>query len=176
VRFVATGQPNEWSGAIAKVVGSIVRSLLFTGLHCKDEHTSNIRTGDGITLDEVERIKICRAPTALLSTAEAGSLVQGPAVGYLRRLSWNSSFLRPKVARGLQLSDRPNLPPAGIVVSGAVRDPIDGEGWRRRHQDRAAHGEPLRRRAPPGKSTTFPIAMLNSNERAITLNLKHARV
>ena len=36
-------------------------------------------------------------------------------------------------------------------------------------------GEPLRRRAPPGKSTTFPIAMLNSNKRAITLNLKDAR-
>jgi len=37
------------------------------------------------------------------------------------------------------------------------------------------NGEPLRRRAPPGKSTTFPIAMLNSNKRAITLNLKDAR-
>ncbi len=36
-------------------------------------------------------------------------------------------------------------------------------------------GEPLRRRAPPGKSTTFPIAMLNSSKRAITLNLKDAR-
>ncbi|HEX5452734.1 MAG TPA: CoA transferase [Stellaceae bacterium] len=36
-------------------------------------------------------------------------------------------------------------------------------------------GEPLRRRAPPGKSTTFPIAMLNGNKRAITLNLKHER-
>jgi crotonobetainyl-CoA:carnitine CoA-transferase CaiB-like acyl-CoA transferase len=36
-------------------------------------------------------------------------------------------------------------------------------------------GEPLRRRAPPGKSTTFPIAMLNSNKRAITLNLRHER-
>ena len=36
-------------------------------------------------------------------------------------------------------------------------------------------GQPLRRRAPPGKSTTFPIAMLNSNKRAITLNLKHKR-
>src|SRR5207237_121581 len=36
-------------------------------------------------------------------------------------------------------------------------------------------GEPLRRRAPPGKSTTFPIAMLNSSKRAIILNLKHAR-
>src|SRR5215469_3089692 len=36
-------------------------------------------------------------------------------------------------------------------------------------------GEPLGRRAPLGKSTTFPIAMLNSNKRAITLNLKHER-
>ncbi len=36
-------------------------------------------------------------------------------------------------------------------------------------------GEPLRRRAPPGKSTTFPIAMLNGNKRAITLNLKEPR-
>ena len=36
-------------------------------------------------------------------------------------------------------------------------------------------GEPLRLRAPPGKSTTFPIAMLNSNKCAITLNLKHER-
>jgi CoA:oxalate CoA-transferase len=36
-------------------------------------------------------------------------------------------------------------------------------------------GEPLRRRAPPGKSTTFPIAMLNSNKRAITLNRKQER-
>ena len=36
-------------------------------------------------------------------------------------------------------------------------------------------GEPLRRRAPPGKSTTFPIAMLNSSKRAITLNLKDER-
>jgi crotonobetainyl-CoA:carnitine CoA-transferase CaiB-like acyl-CoA transferase len=33
----------------------------------------------------------------------------------------------------------------------------------------------LRRRAPPGKSTTFPIAMLNSSKRAITLNLKDER-
>ncbi|HWB48574.1 MAG TPA: CoA transferase [Stellaceae bacterium] len=36
-------------------------------------------------------------------------------------------------------------------------------------------GEPLRRRAPKGLSTTFPIAMLNSNKRAVTLNLKDER-
>jgi crotonobetainyl-CoA:carnitine CoA-transferase CaiB-like acyl-CoA transferase len=37
------------------------------------------------------------------------------------------------------------------------------------------HGEPLRRRAAPGKSATLPFAMLNQNKRAVTLNLKHAR-
>src|ERR1700742_4194636 len=37
------------------------------------------------------------------------------------------------------------------------------------------HGEPLRRRAAPGKSATLPFAMLNQNKRAVTLNLKHRR-
>lgn len=36
-------------------------------------------------------------------------------------------------------------------------------------------GEPLRRRAAPGKTATLPFAMLNQNKRAVTLNLKHAR-
>ena len=36
-------------------------------------------------------------------------------------------------------------------------------------------GEPLRRRAEPGKSQIFSFAMLNSNKRAITLNLKTPR-
>ena len=36
-------------------------------------------------------------------------------------------------------------------------------------------GEPLRRRAPPGKATTIPFAMLNANKRAVTLNLKTPR-
>jgi CoA:oxalate CoA-transferase len=36
-------------------------------------------------------------------------------------------------------------------------------------------GEPLRRRAVTGQSTTLPVAMLNANKRAITLNLKHER-
>jgi CoA:oxalate CoA-transferase len=36
-------------------------------------------------------------------------------------------------------------------------------------------GEPLRRRAAPGKSATLPFAMLNQNKRAVTLNLKHPR-
>ena len=37
------------------------------------------------------------------------------------------------------------------------------------------HGEPGRRRAAPGKHTTLPVAMLNANKRAITLNLKTER-
>jgi CoA:oxalate CoA-transferase len=36
-------------------------------------------------------------------------------------------------------------------------------------------GEPLRRRAAAEQSTTLPVAMLNANKRAITLNLKHER-
>ncbi len=37
------------------------------------------------------------------------------------------------------------------------------------------HGEPLRRRAEPGKSAIFSFAMLNANKRGATLNLKSAR-
>jgi CoA:oxalate CoA-transferase len=36
-------------------------------------------------------------------------------------------------------------------------------------------GEPLRRRARPGTSSTLPVAMLNQNKRAVTLNLKHPK-
>jgi crotonobetainyl-CoA:carnitine CoA-transferase CaiB-like acyl-CoA transferase len=36
-------------------------------------------------------------------------------------------------------------------------------------------GEPLRRRAMPGTSSTLPFAMLNQNKRAVTLNLKHEK-
>jgi crotonobetainyl-CoA:carnitine CoA-transferase CaiB-like acyl-CoA transferase len=36
-------------------------------------------------------------------------------------------------------------------------------------------GEPLRRRARPGTSSTLPFAMLNQNKRAVSLNLKHPK-
>src|SRR5436853_7683816 len=37
------------------------------------------------------------------------------------------------------------------------------------------HGEPLRRRAAPGKSATLPFALPNPNKRAVTVNPKHPR-
>ena len=80
------------------------------------------------------------------------------------------------------MSDRPNLPLAGIVVldfgqvfQGPYATLLMAKAGADVIKIEPPHGEPLRRRAPTGKSTTFPIAMLNSNKRAITLNLKHER-
>ena len=80
------------------------------------------------------------------------------------------------------MSDRANLPLAGIVVldfgqvfQGPYATLLMAKAGADIIKIEPPHGEPLRRRAPPGKSTTFPIAMLNSNKRAITLNLKHER-
>ena len=80
------------------------------------------------------------------------------------------------------MSDRSNLPLAGIVVldfgqvfQGPYATLLMAKAGADVIKIEPPHGEPLRRRAAPGKSTTFPIAMLNSNKRAITLNLKHER-
>jgi CoA:oxalate CoA-transferase len=80
------------------------------------------------------------------------------------------------------LPDRPNLPLAGIVVldfgqvfQGPYATLLMAKAGADVIKIEPPNGEPLRRRAPPGKSTTFPIAMLNSNKRAVTLNLKHER-
>jgi CoA:oxalate CoA-transferase len=80
------------------------------------------------------------------------------------------------------VSDPSNLPLAGIVVldfgqvfQGPYATLLMAKAGADVIKIEPPHGEPLRRRAPPGKSTTFPIAMLNSNKRAITLNLKHER-
>jgi CoA:oxalate CoA-transferase len=80
------------------------------------------------------------------------------------------------------VSDRPNLPLAGIIVldfgqvfQGPYASLLMAKAGADVIKIEPPNGEPLRRRAPPGKSTTFPIAMLNSNKRAITLNLKHER-
>jgi crotonobetainyl-CoA:carnitine CoA-transferase CaiB-like acyl-CoA transferase len=76
----------------------------------------------------------------------------------------------------------PNFPLAGIVVvdfgqvfQGPYATLLMAKAGADVIKVEPPRGEPLRRRAPPGKSTTFPIAMLNSNKCAITLNLKHER-
>ena len=80
------------------------------------------------------------------------------------------------------MSDPPNLPLAGIIVldfgqvyQGPYATLLMAKAGADVIKIEPPQGEPLRLRAPPGKSTTFPIAMLNSNKRAITLNLKHER-
>jgi crotonobetainyl-CoA:carnitine CoA-transferase CaiB-like acyl-CoA transferase len=77
---------------------------------------------------------------------------------------------------------RANLPLAGVIVldfgqvyQGPYATMLKAKGGADVIKIEPPNGEPLRRRAPPGKSTTFPIAMLNGNKRAITLNLKHER-
>src|SRR5438034_4618207 len=76
--------------------------------------------------------------------------------------------------------ERANRPLAGVTVldfgqvyQGPERSLLMAQAGAEVIKIAPPQGEPLRRRAPPGKSTTFPIAMLNSNKRAITLNLKH---
>jgi crotonobetainyl-CoA:carnitine CoA-transferase CaiB-like acyl-CoA transferase len=83
---------------------------------------------------------------------------------------------------GISVSDPPNLPLAGVVVldfgqvyQGPYATLLMAKAGADVIKIEPPQGEPLRRRAPTGKSTTFPIAMLNSNKRAITLNLKHER-
>jgi CoA:oxalate CoA-transferase len=80
------------------------------------------------------------------------------------------------------VENRANLPLAGVVVldfgqvyQGPYATMLMAKGGADVIKIEPTNGEPLRRRAPPGKSTTFPIAMLNGNKRAITLNLKHER-
>src|SRR5579864_4835697 len=80
------------------------------------------------------------------------------------------------------MAERANMPLAGITVldfgqvyQGPYATLLMATAGADVIKIEPPNGEPLRRRAPPGKSTTFPIAMLNSNKRAITLNLKDER-
>ncbi|HEV8679250.1 MAG TPA: CoA transferase [Stellaceae bacterium] len=79
-------------------------------------------------------------------------------------------------------TERANRPLAGVVVldfgqvyQGPYATMLMAKAGADVIKIEPPQGEPLRRRAPPGKSTTFPIAMLNGNKRAITLNLKDMR-
>jgi CoA:oxalate CoA-transferase len=80
------------------------------------------------------------------------------------------------------MTDNANRPLAGIVIldfgqvyQGPYATLLMAKAGADVIKIEPPQGEPLRRRAPPGKSTTFPIAMLNGNKRAITLNLKDTR-
>jgi CoA:oxalate CoA-transferase len=80
------------------------------------------------------------------------------------------------------MKTRANTPLAGVVVldfgqvyQGPYASMLMAKAGADVIKIEPPQGEPLRRRAPAGLSTTFPIAMLNGNKRAITLNLKDAR-
>ncbi len=80
------------------------------------------------------------------------------------------------------MTTRANTPLAGVVVldfgqvyQGPYASMLMAKAGADVIKIEPPQGEPLRRRAPPGLSTTFPIAMLNGNKRAITLNLKDER-
>ena len=79
-------------------------------------------------------------------------------------------------------TEQGRLPLAGIVVidfgqifQGPYASLLLAKGGADVIKIEPLHGEPLRRRAAPGKEATLPFAMLNQNKRAVTLNLKHPR-
>jgi CoA:oxalate CoA-transferase len=80
------------------------------------------------------------------------------------------------------MPDSPRLPLAGITVldfgqifQGPYATLLMAKGGADVIKIEPPSGEPLRRRAAPGKSATLPFAMLNQNKRTVTLNLKHER-
>ncbi len=79
-------------------------------------------------------------------------------------------------------TDLGRLPLAGLVVidfgqifQGPYASLLLAKGGANVIKVEPLSGEPLRRRAAPGKQATLPFAMLNQNKRAVTLNLKHPR-
>ena len=79
------------------------------------------------------------------------------------------SETRPPPLSGLTVIDMGQIyqgPYAGLLLAKAGAMVIKVE---------PPHGEPLRAREAVGGGASLPLAMLNSNKRAITLNLKTAR-
>jgi crotonobetainyl-CoA:carnitine CoA-transferase CaiB-like acyl-CoA transferase len=77
---------------------------------------------------------------------------------------------------------RPNLPLSGVTVidlgqifQGPYATLLMAKAGAFVIKVEPPKGEPGRRRAAPGKSTTLPFAMLNQNKHAVTLNLKAPR-
>ena len=80
------------------------------------------------------------------------------------------------------MSDRPNLPLAGVTVidlgqvyQGPYATLLMAKAGADVIKVEPLTGEAARLRAKVGKSATLPFAMLNSNKRGITLNLKDPR-
>lgn len=80
------------------------------------------------------------------------------------------------------MSDRPNLPLAGIAVvdlgqvyQGPYATLLMAKAGADVIKVEPLTGEAARLRAQVGKSATLPFAMLNSNKRGVTLNLKDSR-
>jgi len=80
------------------------------------------------------------------------------------------------------MSDRPNLPLAGVTVvdlgqiyQGPYATLLMAKAGAEVIKVEPLTGEAARLRAKVGKSASLPFAMLNSNKRGITLNLKHPR-
>ena len=76
----------------------------------------------------------------------------------------------------------PKLPLAGITVidfgqiyQGAYASVLMAKAGANVIKVEPPHGEPLRQRVPPGKTSTLSFAMMNGNKRGITLNLKTER-
>ncbi len=74
------------------------------------------------------------------------------------------------------------LPLAGVTVidfgqifQGSYASVLMAKAGARVIKVEPPHGEPLRQRAPPGRKSTIPFAMLNANKLGITLNLKAPR-
>jgi len=80
------------------------------------------------------------------------------------------------------MSDRPNLPLAGVTVvdlgqiyQGPYATLLMAKAGAEVIKVEPLTGEAARLRAQVGKSATLPFAMLNSNKRGVTLNLKDPR-
>jgi CoA:oxalate CoA-transferase len=80
---------------------------------------------------------------------------------------------------GPELTDRPNLPLAGVTVidlgqiyQGPYATMLMAKAGANVIKVEPPGGEPIRARTKVGRHAALPLAMLNSNKRAVTLNLK----
>lgn len=94
----------------------------------------------------------------------------------------NSASSAPQGAAASVTAPRANMPLAGVTVidfgqiyQGPYATLLMAKAGARVIKVEPPHGEPGRLRAAVGKGATLPLAMLNSNKDAITLNLKSER-